>query len=57
MMLNREVVLMGKVDYFTGTGVKGWMTKELMRGRHHPRGSPAEASEAALNAGLAPALG
>ena len=26
MMLDREVVFMGKADYFTGTGLKGWMT-------------------------------
>ena len=31
MMLDREVVFMGKADYFTGTGFKGWMTKEFMR--------------------------
>ena len=40
MMLDREVVFMGKADYFTGTGVKGWMTKEFMRAVGTiPRGS------------------
>ena len=31
MMIDREVVFMGKADYFTGTGLKGWATKEFMR--------------------------
>ncbi len=55
MMLDREVVLMGKADYFTGTGLKGWMTSEFMcRRAIHPRGlhRRSRASEAALNAGL-----
>ena len=30
MMIDREVVFMGKADYFSGTGVKGWATKNFM---------------------------
>ena len=54
MMLDREVVFMGKADYFTGTGVKGWMTKEFMRavGTIPVDRTGGRASEAALNAGL-----
>ena len=54
MMLDREVVFMGKADYFTGTGFKGWMTKEFMRavGTIPVDRSGGRASEAALNAGL-----
>ena len=54
MMLDREVVFMGKADYFTGTGLKGWMTKEFMRavGTIPVDRSGGRASEAALNAGL-----
>ena len=54
MMLDREVVFMGKADYFTGTGFKGWMTKEFMRavGTIPVDRTGGRASEAALNAGL-----
>ena len=54
MMLDREVVFMGKADYFTGTGVKGWMTKEFMRavGTIPVDRTGGRASESALNAGL-----
>ena len=54
MMLDREVVFMGKADYFTGTGFKGWVTKEFMRavGTIPVDSSGGRASEAALNAGL-----
>ena len=54
MMLDREVVFMGKADYFTGTGVKGWATKEFMRaiGTIPVDRSGGRASEAALKAGL-----
>lgn len=54
MMLDREVVFMGKADYFTGTGVKGWATKEFMRavGTIPVDRSGGRASEAALRAGL-----
>nr|WP_269212813.1 MULTISPECIES: lysophospholipid acyltransferase family protein [unclassified Schaalia] len=55
MMLDREVVFMGKADYFTGTGVKGWATKTFMKavGTIPVDRSGGRASEAALNAGLA----
>jgi len=54
MMLDREVVFMGKADYFTGTGLKGWMTKEFMRavGTIPVDRTGGRASEAALKAGL-----
>ncbi|MBB6334843.1 1-acyl-sn-glycerol-3-phosphate acyltransferase [Schaalia hyovaginalis] len=54
MMLDREVVFMGKADYFTGTGVKGWATKEFMRavGTIPVDRSGGSASEGALKAGL-----
>ena len=54
MMLDREVVFMGKADYFTGTGFKGWMTKEFMRavGTIPVDRTGGRASEGALNAGL-----
>ncbi|WP_034285743.1 lysophospholipid acyltransferase family protein [Schaalia suimastitidis] len=54
MMLDRELVFMGKADYFTGTGVKGWATKTFMRavGTIPVDRSGGRASEAALQAGL-----
>lgn len=54
MMIDREVVFMGKADYFTGTGVKGWATKKFMRavGTIPVDRSGGRASEAALRAGL-----
>ena len=54
MMIDREVVFMGKADYFTGTGVKGWATKTLMTavGTIPVDRSGGRASEAALQAGL-----
>lgn len=32
LMIDREVVFMGKSDYFTGTGFKGKLTARFMRG-------------------------
>lgn len=54
LMLKREVVFMGKADYFTGTGVKGWATKTFMRavGTIPVDRAGGRASEAALQAGL-----
>ena len=54
MMLDREVVFMGKADYFTGKGVKGWAVKNFMKtvGTIPVDRSGGRASEAALNAGL-----
>lgn len=54
LLIDREVVFMGKSDYFTGTGVKGWATKSFMRsvGVIPVDRSGGRASEAALRAGL-----
>ncbi|QWW18875.1 1-acyl-sn-glycerol-3-phosphate acyltransferase [Schaalia sp. 19OD2882] len=54
MMIDREVVFMGKADYFTGTGIKGWATKTLMSavGTIPVDRSGGRASESALKAGL-----
>lgn len=54
LMLKREVVFMGKADYFTGSGVKGWATKNFMRavGTIPVDRAGGRASEAALQAGL-----
>ena len=54
LMIDREVVFMGKADYFTGTGFKGWATKEFMRavGTIPVDRSGGRASEAALQAGV-----
>lgn len=54
LMLDREVVFMGKADYFTGTGVKGWATKTFMSavGTIPVDRAGGRASEAALKAGL-----
>ncbi len=54
VMIDRKVVFMGKADYFTGTGLKGWATKEFMRavGTIPVDRSGGRASEAALKAGL-----
>lgn len=54
LVLSREVVFMGKADYFTGTGVKGWATKTFMSaiGTIPVDRAGGRASEAALQAGL-----
>lgn len=54
LMLKREVVFMGKADYFTGTGLKGWATKAFMSavGTIPVDRAGGRASEAALQAGL-----
>lgn len=54
MMLDREVVFMGKSDYFSGTGVKGWATRKFMRavGTIPVDRTGGKASQAALQAGL-----
>ncbi|MDO5700079.1 MAG: lysophospholipid acyltransferase family protein [Bowdeniella nasicola] len=54
LMLRREVVFIGKSDYFTGTGLKGKLVASFMRGVGTipvDRGG-GRASEAALRAGL-----
>ncbi|WP_083379078.1 lysophospholipid acyltransferase family protein [Boudabousia tangfeifanii] len=55
LMLKREVVFMGKGDYFTGKGWKGKLVAKFMRlvGTIPVDRSGGKAAEAALNAGLA----
>ncbi len=54
LMIRREVVFMGKSDYFTGTGVKGRAVAAFMRGvgTIPVDRSGGKASEAALRTGL-----
>ena len=54
MMIDREVVFMGKADYFSGTGVKGWATKNFMKavGTIPVDRSGGKAAQAAMQAGL-----
>ncbi|WIK65163.1 lysophospholipid acyltransferase family protein [Gleimia hominis] len=54
LMIDREVVFMGKADYFTGTGFKGRMTARFMRavGTIPVDRSSAKAAEAAVQTGL-----
>lgn len=54
MLINREVVFMGKADYFSGTGVKGWATKNFMKavGTIPVDRSGGKAAQAAMQAGL-----
>ncbi len=54
LMIRREVVFMGKSDYFTGTGVKGKAVAAFMRGvgTIPVDRSGGKASEAALRTGL-----
>lgn len=54
LVLDREIVFIGKQEYFTGSGVKGRLTAGFMRGVGTipvDRGG-GKASEAALNTGL-----
>ncbi|WP_062202126.1 lysophospholipid acyltransferase family protein [Demequina salsinemoris] len=54
LVLKRKVVFLGKSEYFTGKGVKGWATRAFMEGVGtipvHRGGG--RASEAALRTGL-----
>lgn len=54
MMVDREVVFMGKADYFSGTGVKGWATKNFMKavGTIPVDRSGGRSAQAAMQAGL-----
>jgi 1-acyl-sn-glycerol-3-phosphate acyltransferase len=54
MLIDREVVFMGKADYFSGKGVKGWATKNFMRavGTIPVDRTGGKAAHAALQAGL-----
>ena len=54
LMIEREVAFIGKSDYFTGKGVKGWAVKSFMRtvGTIPVDRSGGKASMAALQAGI-----
>lgn len=54
LVLERRVTFLAKADYFTGTGIKGWLTAAFMRGvgQLPIDRSGGKASEAALSAGL-----
>lgn len=53
-LIDREVVFMGKADYFSGTGFKGWATKNFMKavGTIPVDRSGGKGAQAALQAGL-----
>lgn len=59
LVIERKVVFLGKSEYFTGKGVKGWATRSFMSGIGtipvHRGGG--RASEAALRAGLQVLIG
>ena len=54
LMTQREITFVGKSDYFTGTGFKGWMVKHFMQsvGVIPMDRSGGRASQAALDKGL-----
>lgn len=54
LMIDREVVFVGKSDYFTGKGFKGWFVKNFMRavGTIPIDRSGGSKSQAAINKGL-----
>ena len=54
LLIDREVAFIGKSDYFTGKGVKGWAVKNFMRtvGTIPVDRSGGKASQAALQAGI-----
>lgn len=53
-MIDRELVFMGKADYFSGTGTRGWVTKNFMKavGTIPVDRAGGKAAEGALHAGL-----
>ncbi len=53
-LIDREVVFMGKADYFSGTGAKGWAVKNFMKavGTIPVDRSGGKAAQAAMQAGL-----
>ncbi len=55
LMIDRRVYFLAKSDYFTGTGIKGWVVKNFMLavGQLPIDRSGGKASEASLNTGLA----
>src|SRR5699024_2680432 len=54
LMIERRVTFLAKSDYFTGTGIKGWLTAAFFRGVGQVPidRSGGKASEAALRSGL-----
>lgn len=54
LVVERRVTFLAKADYFTGPGIKGWLTAAFFRGvgQLPIDRSGGKASEAALNAGL-----
>ena len=54
LLIDREVAFIGKSDYFTGKGVKGWAVKRFMTavGTIPVDRSGGKASQAALQAGI-----
>lgn len=54
LVLDRRVVFLAKSDYFTGKGIKGWLTKVFFEasGQIPIDRSGGRASEASLNTGL-----
>jgi len=54
LVLDRRVVFLAKSDYFTGTGLRGWLTKLFFvgTGQLPIDRSGGKASEASLNTGL-----
>ena len=54
LVLDRRLTFPAKMEYFTGTGIKGWLTKTFFKGMGQiPMDrSGGEASMAALNSGL-----
>ena len=54
LMLQRRVTFLAKSDYFTGRGIKGWLTATFMRGAGQlpVDRSGGKASNAALKAGM-----
>jgi 1-acyl-sn-glycerol-3-phosphate acyltransferase len=55
LYLDRPISFLAKSEYFTGTGLKGWVTRMFMRatGQLPIDRSGGKASEASLNTGLA----
>jgi 1-acyl-sn-glycerol-3-phosphate acyltransferase len=54
LLVPRRITFLAKADYFTGKGVKGWLTARFFRGagQLHVDRSGGRASEAALRTGL-----
>ncbi|MDV3221582.1 lysophospholipid acyltransferase family protein [Intrasporangium sp.] len=54
LMVKRRVTFLAKSDYFTGNGIKGWLTKAFFKGigQVPVDRSGGKASSAALNSGL-----